>query len=93
MSKHFHTFLTVHQPHLHPLPTQLSNHILFQTDSKLFDIPPSMYENLSITPYDVAPDGNFLMLQKVEATPDAPSSTNPRAQIVMNWFEEFLDKK
>ena len=36
---------------------------------------------------------NFLMLQKVESPPNAPASVNPRAQIVLNWFEEFRGKK
>ncbi len=65
----------------------------FEAPVKLFDFPPSIYDNLSILAYDVAPDGNFLMLQKVEATSNDAATGRPRAQIVLNWFEEFRQKK
>jgi hypothetical protein len=66
----------------------------FEASAKLFDIPASIYNNQAASIYDVAADGRFLMLRKAEdASSAAPGPGRPNMQIVLNWFEEFREKK
>jgi hypothetical protein len=59
--------------------------------AKIFDLP----ESISAWPfdYDVAADGQrFLMLQMVQTQP-AATAARPNVRVVLNWFEEFREKK
>jgi Tol biopolymer transport system component len=68
----------------------------FVEPSKLFDLPDSIQGGFPwfVNPYTISKDGErFLMLQKAEheSTPEQNEKSNVR--VVMNWFEEFRDKK
>jgi eukaryotic-like serine/threonine-protein kinase len=64
--------------------------------TKVFDLPESVYggyEWLSNF-YDVARDGQrFLMLQRVAVDSEPTLTAKPNVRVVLNWFEEFREKK
>jgi hypothetical protein len=44
--------------------------------------------------YDVAADDEcFLMLRRADEVASTNAPVRPNAQVVLNWFEEFQDKK
>ena len=62
--------------------------------TKVFDFPESLFALRSMPRiYDVAPEGGrFLMLSKAEVQPASPAA-QPNVRVVLNWFEEFREKK
>jgi len=63
--------------------------------AKVFDLPESIHGGYSFWPnfYDVAADGErFLMLQKIQEDPTVLAA-KPSLRVVLNWFEEFREKK
>ena len=65
----------------------------FEAPVKLFDMPASIEHDLFGFLYDVALDGRFLMLQKTGEHPGDPGLATARVQIVLNWLDEFRDKR
>jgi len=63
--------------------------------AKLFDLPESVFPGQAyVYPYfyDVASDGErFLMLQRLPE--DSSRARKPNVRVVLNWFEEFREKK
>ncbi len=63
--------------------------------AKLFDLPESVFPGQAyVYPYfyDVAADGErFLMLQRLPE--DSSRARKPNVRVVLNWFEEFREKK
>lgn len=66
------------------VPIQLSPEFEFGIPQPLFDQPSAIFRNFR--PYDVAPDGRFLM-PKLFTVGDGPA-TSPLT-VVLNWFEEL----
>jgi hypothetical protein len=63
---------------------------------KVFDLPEKINGGFPWWPrfYDVAKDGQrFLMLQNAQEESAADHATKPNLRIVLNWFEEFREKK
>jgi serine/threonine protein kinase len=68
----------------------------FDAPEKVFDLPPGIdFENpWRMSVMDVAPNAQrFLMMRNVD--PDATTNqvAKPNVQVVLNWFEEFREKK
>jgi hypothetical protein len=63
---------------------------------KLFDLPDRVYSGnpWRMSVMDVAPKGDrFLMMRDVEPIVATNRITKPNVQVVLNWFEEFREKK
>ena len=62
--------------------------------TKLFDLPESLFAMPSAPAmYDVTPEGDrFLMLSKDTEQSGRPAA-KPNVRVVLNWFEEFREKK
>jgi serine/threonine protein kinase len=65
----------------------------FEPPEKLFNLPRQIYNSAAASVYDVAPDGRFLMLMKVENASPEPGQGKANVEVVLNWFEEFRGKK
>jgi hypothetical protein len=63
---------------------------------KVFDIPEDMHTGYDYEPnyYEVAPNGErFLMMRRVRDESTTDPAVTPNLRLVLNWFEEYREKK
>jgi hypothetical protein len=67
------------------VPVQSGTTLATGRPQVLFEFP--MVASLSFRPYDIAPDGRFLIIRSEQ--PEAGGGTAPNLIVVQNWSEEL----
>jgi Tol biopolymer transport system component len=70
---------------MYAVPVQSGTTLVAGRPQRLFEFP--MVQLTGGTPYDIAPDGRFLIVRSNQA--EAGAGTVPQIVFVQNWFEEL----